>query len=441
MADTDTSSPSPNLQEQYQGYQQEVHKEADQEALQAKEIVSEADADARQQIDLAKAFASSEQPFQQEPPHDQINQVMTGAPWLFALTAIGGKASGMNGLAMLQGLNGMSDGLIKGDQEALDNSYKNYQSQYDKWKDRQEQQFRIYKELSSAYASANDGKLRAMEAAMKITGDARDKKLVVDDPERIETMWAKLQEAHAKVLDARAKQQAANSFGPDAAALMGALAERGISLPTGMRSKAQQQALYQGLLARNPGKTPDEIADLIKAGQIEFGAEKKETQTAAGVAGRVAVAGNEIEQFAPLVRQASAAVPRGKWVSPNKLLQMGETEVSDPNLKKLRISINSMLNAYDLLAARGGTDKEKRAHAHSLLTEADSPEALEAGLHQFELEAQGAARAAAGAMKPPGAGNGTAAPARHPVAIGTSQSTGKTYVKYSDGTTEPLNGP
>jgi hypothetical protein len=281
-----------------------------------------------------------------------------------------------------------------------------------------------------------------MEAAMKITGDARDKKLAVDDPERIETMWAKLQEAHAKVLDARAKIQAQNSFGPDAAALMGALAERGISLPTGMRSKEQQRALYQGLIARNPGKTPDEIADLIKSGQIEFGAEKKETQTAASVAGRVAVAGNEIEQFAPLVRQASAAVPRGKWVTPNKLLQMGETEVSDPNLKKLRISINSMLNAYDLLAARGGTDKEKRAHAHSLLLDADSPEALDAGIQQFQLEAQGAARAAAGAMKPPGAAGGAAAPpARQPVAIGTSQSTGKTYVRYSDGTTEPLSGP
>jgi hypothetical protein len=205
MPDTDTSSPSQNLQDQYATYQREVHQAADKEAGEAQEIQTEAQASAQQQIDLAKAFASSQQPFQQEQPHDQIKEVMSGAPWLFALTAIGGKASGMNGLAMLQGLNGMSDGLIKGDEEALDNSYKNYQASYDKWKAQSDQQYRVYKELSQAYAGANDGKLRAMEAAMKITGDARDKKLGVDDPERLWTMKAKLEEAHAKVMEARAK--------------------------------------------------------------------------------------------------------------------------------------------------------------------------------------------------------------------------------------------
>jgi hypothetical protein len=216
MPDTDTASPSQNLQDQYATYQQEVHQAADKEAGEAQEIQTEAQASAQQQIDLAKAFASSQQPFQQEQPHDQIKEVMSGAPWLFALTAIGGKASGMNGLAMLQGLNGMSDGLIKGDEEALDNSYKNYQASYDKWKAQSDQQYRVYKELSQAYAGANDGKLRAMEAAMKITGDARDKKLGVDDPERLWTMKAKLEEAHAKVMEARSKiQQQNQAMDPD----------------------------------------------------------------------------------------------------------------------------------------------------------------------------------------------------------------------------------
>jgi hypothetical protein len=441
MSDTDTSSPGPNLTQQYQTYQQEVHQAADEEAAGAQQIVTEATAEGQQQIDLARAFASSQQPFTQPAPHDQINEVMSGAPWLFALTAIGGKASGLNGLAMLQGLNGMSDGLIKGDQQALDNSYKNYETAYDKWKTTADQQYRIYKELSTAYAGASDGKVRAMEAALKITGDARDKKLAVDDPERMLTMKAKLEEANAKIMEARAKIQAQNSFGPDAAALMGALAERGISLPTGMRSKEQQRALYQGLIARNPGKTPDEIADLIKSGQIEFGAEKKETQTAAAVAGRVEVAANEIKQFAPLVQQASSAVPRGSFLPINKLMQMSETQLQDPNLAQLKIYINSMLNAYDMLAARGGTDVKKREEAHALLTSAQSPEVLQKNIQAFLKEADAAGVAANAATKAPGSAPAASAPTRQPVAIGTSQSTGKTYIKYSDGTTEPLNGP
>jgi len=181
----------------------------------------------------------------------------------------------------------------------------------------------------------------------------------------------------------RYHQQQASSFSPDMGGLMAALAERGVSLPTGFRSKQQQAALYQGLLERNPGKSADEIAEGIAKGQIEFGAQKKETQTAAGVAGKVEVAQNELEEFIPLVREASTKVPRGSFVPINKLLQAGEASISDPNLKALRIRINSVLNAYDMLAARGGTDKDKRAEVRNLITSADSPAALEAGLKSF----------------------------------------------------------
>lgn len=399
MPDTDTASTPPVPS--FADYSAEVHQAADQEQAQAQQVVGAAEASGQQQIDLAKEFASTQQPFTQTPPTDQINQVMSGAPWLFALTALGGKLSGANGLAMLQGLNGMSDGIIKGDQESLHNAYQNYQASFDKWKANTDQQYRVYKELSDAYAGANDGKLRALTASLNITGDATKMKLAVDDPTKYWEVKAKLEESHAKVLEAYAKIKEANSFGGDAAALMAALAERGVSLPTGFRSKQQQLALYRGLLARNPDKSPDEIADMIKSGQIAFGAEKKETQTAATVAGRVQVAQNEIKEFAPLIRQASARVPRGQFVPINKLLQAGEASVSDPNLKQLRIAVNSLLNAYDLLAARGGTDKDKRAAAHALITAADSPEALNAALTQFEAEADAAGRAAEKATRAP----------------------------------------
>lgn len=194
---------------------------------------------------------------------------------------------------------------------------------------------------------------------------------------------------------------AGGDFTPKMGQLMAALASEGVSLPAGMRSKAQQVQLYQGILDKYPDKSADEIADLVKKGQIEFGAQKKETQTAAGVAGKVEVAQNEISQFIPLVREASALVPRGNFVPINRLLQTADANISDPNLKALKIYLNSLMNGYDMLAARGGSDVAKREEAHGLLTAADSPEALEVGLKAFQKEADAAHRAAVEATRVP----------------------------------------
>lgn len=197
-----------------------------------------------------------------------------------------------------------------------------------------------------------------------------------------------------------AAQQGAG-FTPEMGSLMASLAEKGVAIPAGLRSKAQQVELYQGLLDRNPNKTPDQIADMVKNGQIEFGAQKKETQTAAGVAGKVEVFANEIEQMAPLISEASKNLPRGKFVPINKLLQTADSAISDPDLKELKVYVNSIMNAYDGLSARGGTDQDKRAAARALITTADSPEALERGLKAFQKEADIAHKAAIKATKVP----------------------------------------
>lgn len=207
--------------------------------------------------------------------------------------------------------------------------------------------------------------------------------------------------ANVAIARQNADNRSSEAFTPDEGNLMGALAERGVSLPAGMRSKAQQKTLYQGILARNPGKSPDDIADLIKKGQIELGAQKKETQTAAGVAGKVEVAQNEMEEFIPLVREAAEKVPRGNFIPVSRLLQMADTSISDPNLKVLKGRINALMNAYDMLAARGGSDVGKRQEAHALLTSADGPEALNAQLDSFALEGAAAHRAAVKATKVP----------------------------------------
>lgn len=70
-------------------------------------------------------------------------------------------------------------------------------------------------------------------------------------------------------------QKLASGFNGQAGELLAAMTEKGVTLPAGMRSKEQQLATVNGLLARHPEMTPDQIADAVKEGKISFGAESK----------------------------------------------------------------------------------------------------------------------------------------------------------------------
>lgn len=210
MAATDTSSKDP-IGASLDTYRQEVAAEGAKELAAAEGVVAEAKTSGQQQVDLAQQFAAQEQPFTQEPPHEQIQQVMAGAPFLFALAAIGGKLSGAGGIAMLDSLNGMSDGIIKGDQEALENNYKNYQAQFDKWKVNSDNQFKKYQILQQAYAGQADGNIRALTAALNVTRDISDRKLTADDPAKYWELKSKIEDAHARTIEAYARASEAKT--------------------------------------------------------------------------------------------------------------------------------------------------------------------------------------------------------------------------------------
>lgn len=90
--------------------------------------------------------------------------------------------------------------------------------------------------------------------------------------------------------------QEAKNFNPDESQLMGALAERGVSLPAGLRSQQQQKATFRGLLDRNPGKTPDEVADMVRTGQLDFNGAKRSTSQLATVAASADAASRQLEK-------------------------------------------------------------------------------------------------------------------------------------------------
>src|SRR6185295_7176521 len=199
---------------------------------------------------------------------------------------------------------------------------------------------------------------------------------------------------------APAKVPATSGFDdPQVQALQAAFVAAGYSPPAGFRAKEQQLAMYQGLLKKYDGLSPDDIAHLAASNSIDFKSVGKATQTAASMGGRVEVANNELRGFIPIAKDASANVDRGSFVPFNRLKQAGQASISDPNLKRLFVATQTVLNAYDVLAARGGTDKDKRAENHRILENADSPEAYNAALDMITREGEAAGKATRDAMR------------------------------------------
>lgn len=189
------------------------------------------------------------------------------------------------------------------------------------------------------------------------------------------------------------------TFTGDAGDLLASLAAKGVSLPAGMRSKEQQISTLNGLMRKYPNMSPDEIADNIATGQIGFGAAKKEITVAAAQAGRVSIAANELETFGSQVLDASKDLPRGSSMTINGLMQLGEKEISDPQLLRLRVKLQALNSAYDQLAARGGTDADKRAHIHELFNVRLSDAGIHTLVQALNEESDGAKAAAAKAQE------------------------------------------
>jgi hypothetical protein len=189
------------------------------------------------------------------------------------------------------------------------------------------------------------------------------------------------------------------------------------------------------LLDSNPDSTPQQIAQAVKEGKINITADLSSARSSGTVGGKVAVGMAEIQNLAPMVLAASAKVSRGQFVPLNKLVQLGESSISDPNLKVLKGRITAILNAYDLVAGRGGTDEAKRAEVRQMILSSDSPEALQASVNNLLMEANVSEQAAQRAMYSAGrpATGGTPPPAAPPAA-------GKSY-KHPSGATVTILPP
>jgi hypothetical protein len=189
-------------------------------------------------------------------------------------------------------------------------------------------------------------------------------------------------------------EQKSKGFDDRQSELLAALADRNVSLPAGLRSQQQIAATINGLFAKHPELTADQIADGIKSGKLKLAAETKGAQTAGTQIGKVALASNELDTFGDQTLQASQDIPRGNFVPWNQLKNMANSKISDPKLLRFKAKMQALENAYNQLAARSGTDVDKRAHIHELFNIANGPEAVSTLVRSLKEEASGARDAA-----------------------------------------------
>lgn len=205
-------------------------------------------------------------------------------------------------------------------------------------------------------------------------------------------------------------------FSPNQQDLLAAMADLNVNLPAGLRSQAQIKSTLDGLERAHPNESAVDIAQGIKSGKLKLTAETAGARTAGTQIGKVSLAGNELSTFGDQVLEASAAIPRGSSMTMNGLMQMKDSEFSDPALLRLKTKLQALNSAYDQLAARGGTDKDKRAHIHELFNSKLSDAGIKELVRSVKEEAKGAKDAASLTMgevsgtQLPGVG-GTGAPA------------------------------
>lgn len=143
-------------------------------------------------------------------------------------------------------------------------------------------------------------------------------------------------------------------------------------------------------VAKEAGMTPDQIA-LVQNEFQGMGAAQRALGTRSANFG---LAEKEAYAMADLVTEASSKVPRTQFMPINKAIIAYENNTGDPETRQFGAALNSFINAYARAVSPIGTPTvSDKDHARSMLSTADSHEALTAIMGQLkrEMDAAGAA--------------------------------------------------
>jgi hypothetical protein len=344
---------------------------------------------------LEQGDAQMQALFQQYPARQvAYGAAMSAAPIVGLLAALGGKAAGISGQGMLGALGGMMEGLNAGAEDKYQEQLAKWKQELQTLKDRNAEQLEVYKVMLEAYSGRADAAQKARDFALAATKDDMSQK-ESEVKNSIELFKARVSataqaDKITLLMENAALKAKAEALGatPAAMQLDAALNDAGITLQGASRGTKAYFARLDNEMQQHPGEDAKSVAEHLRTAQIGTAEAKKEGATAATIVGRTSVGENELIAMAPSAIKASDALPRGEWLPVNQAIQKVQAGSSDVRLKELTQRTNAILNAYDVVAARGGTDAKKRDENRQNLLTADSPAAYRKAIEVMEDEAR-----------------------------------------------------
>jgi hypothetical protein len=148
-----------------------------QKVQQQKQIEQQAQQSAIGNLRQKAGMEAAQQPdeFQgQQPPTTMVPEIMKSMAPMMLLTALGGAFTKQSGMTMLGAMNGIVQGINKGDAEGRDRAWQQYQDTYKQWKDKVDEAHRIYEEHKAALGDNAFADMQAQKFANQVIHDENE---------------------------------------------------------------------------------------------------------------------------------------------------------------------------------------------------------------------------------------------------------------------------
>jgi hypothetical protein len=137
--------------------------------------------------------------------------------------------------------------------------------------------------------------------------------------------------------------------------------------------------------------SPEQLGKALSMASADYQGTRTALRALANRSVAIKTAATEAQKFMKVAQDASSRVPRTASVSFNRLVQMAEGEVSDPDLKEFATANNALVQQYARAIAPTGVPTDiVRKHAYDLLSTADGPEAYQRVLQVMNKEMEAA---------------------------------------------------
>lgn len=337
------------------------------------------------QVDQAEISTLNEQP--PSAPQQQTTTPLQRLAPLLLLSAFGGKATKMNAGLMLAATSGTVQGYLQGNAQQVATGQKQYEEAYKEFKDRQDQQVKIFDEMRKAYADRPDADLKALQMSRQLTGDeGKVDQQLLEIQQHYQTAASQLAENQKKLTDedyfkranlqlqqkktADAEKKAAGGGeGADPAKvseIRAAMADIGAQFPQGMRSAAAQNSMIEGELAKHPDWTAQQIAQNLRSVQVGTRAADTETTQVARREANITPAVTALTEPGGLFDQLDEAARKidfgaSKTVNQLRLAAQGHA-VADPDIQRYVTLIQDVQTDVTSVLSRTGqaTDAVRR---------------------------------------------------------------------------------